>query len=152
MFLYFYLFIFLSFICIITYIYTYSHRLRGTWLNNMVPFDKAIVFHKYIAAMIALLTGMHVMAHMFNYHSIWNANIDVLNGVLNNVSAHTHAHPTHSHPNMHAHAHARTCTHAHSHICVHLTTHTRTHARSRTQNTSRAIKHSQQQAHRLLFL
>ncbi len=139
MFLYLYLFIFLSFICIITYIYTYSHRLRGTWLNNMVPFDKAIIFHKYIAAMIALLTGMHVMAHMFNYHSIWNANIDVLNGVLNNVSAHTHAHPTHSHPNMHAHAHARTCTHARTfaHMCAPYDAHTHTCTLTHTKHITR---------------
>ncbi|EGG13423.1 superoxide-generating NADPH oxidase flavocytochrome [Cavenderia fasciculata] len=42
--------------------------LRGTFLNNYVPFDKNIIFHRYIAWVICLATFVHVMAHFRNFH------------------------------------------------------------------------------------
>ncbi|KAM9970286.1 hypothetical protein ACTFIR_002136 [Dictyostelium discoideum] len=41
--------------------------LRGTFLNNYVPFDKNIVFHKLIAWVICFATFGHVMAHFNNF-------------------------------------------------------------------------------------
>ncbi len=65
-------------------------RLRGTWVNNVIPIDKAIIFHKGIALLVIpsasgflLLIAnrsfqiwfwatIHVVAHMFNWFTIWN--------------------------------------------------------------------------------
>jgi len=55
--------------------------LRGTWVSNVYPFDKNIVFHKHIAAVIAFWAGSHIIAHMFNWSSIYNANIDTVNAI-----------------------------------------------------------------------
>ncbi|EGC36287.1 superoxide-generating NADPH oxidase flavocytochrome [Dictyostelium purpureum] len=41
--------------------------LRGTFLNNFVPFDKNITFHKGIAWVICFATFGHVMGHFNNY-------------------------------------------------------------------------------------
>lgn len=47
--------------------------LRGTWVNNFIPIDKNIVFHKYIGWLIFLLVMMHALAHYTNYVKIANA-------------------------------------------------------------------------------
>lgn len=46
--------------------------LRGTWINNFLPIDKNIVFHKYIGALIMLLATGHMLAHYTNYNKVEN--------------------------------------------------------------------------------
>jgi predicted ferric reductase len=44
--------------------------LRGTWVNNYLPIDKNIVFHKYIGAWILIMVLAHVLAHYTNYNKV----------------------------------------------------------------------------------
>ncbi|KAL7746473.1 hypothetical protein RI367_008123 [Sorochytrium milnesiophthora] len=46
---------------------TIISKLRLTFLNNIVPFDKNITFHRFVAYSIVLFTWIHVMAHYWNY-------------------------------------------------------------------------------------
>jgi NADPH oxidase len=39
-------------------------RLRGTWVNNVIPFDKNIVFHRYIGWFIAFWSGMRIRRYL----------------------------------------------------------------------------------------
>jgi len=42
--------------------------LRGTWVNNYVPIDKNLVFHKFCAWTIAVMTAIHCVSHFWNFH------------------------------------------------------------------------------------
>jgi predicted ferric reductase len=44
--------------------------LRGTWVNNFLPIDKNIVFHKYIGAWIMIVVLGHTLAHYTNYNKV----------------------------------------------------------------------------------
>lgn len=44
--------------------------LRGTWINNYLPIDKNLVFHKFCAWWIALHTAIHSVAHFWNFHKL----------------------------------------------------------------------------------
>ncbi|KAH6570802.1 hypothetical protein BASA60_007524 [Batrachochytrium salamandrivorans] len=44
--------------------------LRTTFLNRIVPFDKNITFHIWIAYSIVFWTVIHVVAHYFNFNSV----------------------------------------------------------------------------------
>jgi NADPH oxidase len=44
--------------------------LRGTFLNKLVPFDKNITFHIWVAYSIVFWTAVHVIAHYFNYINV----------------------------------------------------------------------------------
>lgn len=44
--------------------------LRGTWVNNYVPLDKNMVFHKFAAWWIAFHTALHSVAHFWNFQKI----------------------------------------------------------------------------------
>ncbi len=44
--------------------------LRGTWINNFLPIDKNIVFHKYIGAWIMVMVLAHTLAHYTNYNKV----------------------------------------------------------------------------------
>jgi hypothetical protein len=41
--------------------------LRRTPLNDIIPFDKNITFHKSVAWSIILFTAVHIAAHMVNF-------------------------------------------------------------------------------------
>ncbi|RKO91811.1 ferric reductase NAD binding domain-containing protein [Blyttiomyces helicus] len=43
---------------------------RTTFLNRLVPFDKNITFHIFIAWCIVFWTYVHVIAHYFNYYNV----------------------------------------------------------------------------------
>jgi predicted ferric reductase len=42
--------------------------LRGTWVNNYIPIDKNLVFHKFCAWLIAIMTTIHCVSHFWNFH------------------------------------------------------------------------------------
>ncbi|EGF78576.1 hypothetical protein BATDEDRAFT_20394 [Batrachochytrium dendrobatidis JAM81] len=44
--------------------------MRTTFLNRIIPFDKNITFHIWIAYSIAFWTFVHVIAHYFNYNNV----------------------------------------------------------------------------------
>ncbi|KAI9221431.1 ferric reductase NAD binding domain-containing protein [Blastocladiella britannica] len=44
--------------------------LRVTFLNNIIPFDKNITFHRYVAYAIVFFTWVHVTAHYWNYRMV----------------------------------------------------------------------------------
>lgn len=44
--------------------------LRGTWVNNYLPIDKNIVFHKYIGWTIMFWSLVHTLAHYTNFQKI----------------------------------------------------------------------------------
>ncbi|KAF9583236.1 hypothetical protein BGW38_009957 [Lunasporangiospora selenospora] len=44
--------------------------LRSTFLNDIVPFDKNIVFHKTVAWSIVLFSVIHSVAHYVNYYHL----------------------------------------------------------------------------------
>ncbi|KAJ3251450.1 hypothetical protein HK103_002392 [Boothiomyces macroporosus] len=44
--------------------------LRGTFLGRIIPFDKNITFHIWIAYFIVFWTIVHVIAHYFNYLNV----------------------------------------------------------------------------------
>ncbi|KAG0244921.1 hypothetical protein BGW41_005520 [Actinomortierella wolfii] len=48
--------------------------LRSTFLNNIVPFDKNIHFHKTIAWSIVVFSVIHTVAHYTNYYHLEQAN------------------------------------------------------------------------------
>ncbi|KAF9974818.1 hypothetical protein BGZ73_001678, partial [Actinomortierella ambigua] len=48
--------------------------LRSTFLNNIVPFDKNIGFHKVIAWSIVFFSIVHTLAHYANYYHLEKAN------------------------------------------------------------------------------
>ncbi|KAG0265515.1 hypothetical protein DFQ27_000594 [Actinomortierella ambigua] len=47
--------------------------LRSTFLNNIVPFDKSIGFHKVIAWSIVFFSMVHTVAHYANYYHLEKA-------------------------------------------------------------------------------
>ncbi|KAI9189807.1 hypothetical protein H9P43_001240 [Blastocladiella emersonii ATCC 22665] len=49
---------------------TIISRLRVSFLNNIIPFDKNITFHRYVAYSIVLFTWIHAMAHYWNYRML----------------------------------------------------------------------------------
>jgi len=46
---------------------------RGSFIGSLLPVDKNIVFHRYIAWCVAFFAGVHIMAHMFNYNRLSQA-------------------------------------------------------------------------------
>eukprot|EP00026_Physarum_polycephalum_P003872 Phypoly_transcript_03888.p1 GENE.Phypoly_transcript_03888~~Phypoly_transcript_03888.p1 ORF type:complete len:518 (+),score=83.63 Phypoly_transcript_03888:117-1670(+) len=44
--------------------------LRGTWVNNFIPIDKNLVFHKFCAWWIAIHTAIHCVAHFWNFYTL----------------------------------------------------------------------------------
>jgi len=44
--------------------------IRGTWVGNYLPVDKAIVFHRKMAWVIAFYTVVHMTAHFYNFMRI----------------------------------------------------------------------------------
>ena len=46
--------------------------LRGTFLGTYFPFDKNIVFHRYLAWTILVLAAAHIVAHYFNFNTLSN--------------------------------------------------------------------------------
>eukprot|EP01088_Endostelium_zonatum_P015651 TRINITY_DN3946_c0_g1_i1.p1 TRINITY_DN3946_c0_g1~~TRINITY_DN3946_c0_g1_i1.p1 ORF type:complete len:553 (+),score=54.50 TRINITY_DN3946_c0_g1_i1:88-1746(+) len=61
---------FCSALILLTVLRNLISALRGTWLSTYVPFDKALVWHRYLAWIIAFMGTIHVCAHMINYHTI----------------------------------------------------------------------------------
>eukprot|EP01119_Soliformovum_irregulare_P001030 TRINITY_DN10773_c0_g1_i1.p1 TRINITY_DN10773_c0_g1~~TRINITY_DN10773_c0_g1_i1.p1 ORF type:complete len:440 (+),score=68.16 TRINITY_DN10773_c0_g1_i1:29-1321(+) len=55
---------------LITVLRNFLSFLRGTFLGSILPFDKNIVFHRYIAWTICGYAWAHGCAHMFNYKNI----------------------------------------------------------------------------------
>lgn len=60
----------------------FLHRLRGTWVNNLLPIDKAITFHKYIGLLILFWTIVHIMAHAFNWYTFAHAPLPQVEALL----------------------------------------------------------------------
>eukprot|EP00163_Fabomonas_tropica_P025137 TRINITY_DN4330_c1_g1_i1.p1 TRINITY_DN4330_c1_g1~~TRINITY_DN4330_c1_g1_i1.p1 ORF type:complete len:624 (+),score=177.33 TRINITY_DN4330_c1_g1_i1:335-2206(+) len=60
--------------------------LRPTFLANIIPLDKNIVFHKHIAMFIALLAVVHTVAHYYNFMTLSQAPADALNLIVPNLS------------------------------------------------------------------
>jgi len=52
--------------------------IRETGFGDLVPVDKNLVFHRYIAAVILFFTVMHITAHMFNYLALESAPLEKL--------------------------------------------------------------------------
>ncbi|KYQ88705.1 superoxide-generating NADPH oxidase flavocytochrome [Tieghemostelium lacteum] len=50
--------------------------LRGTFINNYIPIDKNIIFHRFVAWVIAFATFMHVMAHYSNFRAISTSTVE----------------------------------------------------------------------------
>ncbi|KAI9145003.1 ferric reductase NAD binding domain-containing protein [Paraphysoderma sedebokerense] len=46
---------------------TIISKLRVTFINDLVPLDKNITFHRYVAYAIVFFTWLHVSAHYWNY-------------------------------------------------------------------------------------
>jgi NADPH oxidase len=62
--------------------------LRGTWVNNYLPIDKNIVFHKYIGYVIFILVLIHAEAHYTNYWKVSQFDHGLpLPGALNKITA-----------------------------------------------------------------
>ncbi|ORZ39625.1 ferric reductase NAD binding domain-domain-containing protein [Catenaria anguillulae PL171] len=49
---------------------TIISHLRITFLNNIIPFDKNITFHRYVAYAIVFFTWVHATAHYWNYRML----------------------------------------------------------------------------------
>ncbi|KAF8323105.1 NADPH oxidase [Clavulina sp. PMI_390] len=49
--------------------------LRRTPLNDVIPFDKNITFHKAVAWSIVIFSGVHIAAHMVNYTILAEAKV-----------------------------------------------------------------------------
>lgn len=56
--------------------------LRGSFLGSIVPFDKNIIFHRYIAWSTAFFAAVHIMSHYFNYNRFANLDITTLTNVF----------------------------------------------------------------------
>jgi len=59
--------------------------LRGTWVNNYLPIDKNIIFHKFCAWFIAIMTAVHCVSHFYNFHQYTVTDIAVLKTIGRNV-------------------------------------------------------------------
>ncbi|KAJ3356221.1 hypothetical protein GGF32_001593 [Allomyces javanicus] len=49
---------------------TLISKLRVTFLSNIIPFDKNITFHRYVAYAIVFFTWVHCTAHYWNYRML----------------------------------------------------------------------------------
>jgi predicted ferric reductase len=56
--------------------------LRGTFVNNYIPIDKNIEFHKYCAFVMLIFSGVHVWFHYVNMYNISITPADRLNQYL----------------------------------------------------------------------
>lgn len=56
-----------SMLMLLTVLRNFLSWLRGTFVGTYLPIDKNIIFHRYIAAVIALYTAAHMMSHFMNY-------------------------------------------------------------------------------------
>ena len=54
--------------------------LRRTPLNQIIPFDKNITFHKATAWSIVVGSVVHIVAHMFNFAKLAMADTDAKTG------------------------------------------------------------------------
>lgn len=65
---------------------SHFYRARGSFIGSLLPVDKNIVFHRYIAWVVAFFAGVHMyqilefffsnqvsLAHMFNYNRLSQA-------------------------------------------------------------------------------
>jgi hypothetical protein len=57
--------------------------LRSTFLNNIVPFDKNILFHKTVAWSIVLFSVVHSVGHYINYYRLEQAQRQKEGGEVN---------------------------------------------------------------------
>lgn len=55
--------------------------LRGTWLNNYLPLDKNLIFHKFCAWWIAFHTALHSVAHFWNFNQLSITPLDQLKAI-----------------------------------------------------------------------
>ncbi|KAF2077058.1 hypothetical protein CYY_001625 [Polysphondylium violaceum] len=55
--------------------------LRGTFVNNYIPIDKNIIFHKFVAWVIAAASFAHVMAHLNNFRLLEQADEQTLKDI-----------------------------------------------------------------------
>jgi NADPH oxidase len=58
--------------------------LRGTWVNNYVPIDKNLAFHRLCAWVIAGLTVIHIMSHFYNFKQYTLASLPQLQAIGRN--------------------------------------------------------------------
>jgi len=63
---------------LVTMLRNFLSFIRGTWLGSLLPVDKTIVFHRYIAWTCAFFAAWHIMAHMFNYNKLATSTLDQL--------------------------------------------------------------------------
>lgn len=47
--------------------------IRGTWVGSVLPVDKAIVFHRYVAWTMGFFATVHILAHWINYARVHGA-------------------------------------------------------------------------------
>lgn len=59
--------------------------LRGTWVNNYVPIDKNLVFHKFCAWWIAGMTLVHCVSHFWNFHQYTITPLPMLQAIGRNA-------------------------------------------------------------------
>eukprot|EP01116_Phalansterium_solitarium_P022339 TRINITY_DN7336_c0_g1_i1.p1 TRINITY_DN7336_c0_g1~~TRINITY_DN7336_c0_g1_i1.p1 ORF type:complete len:537 (-),score=59.52 TRINITY_DN7336_c0_g1_i1:3-1613(-) len=62
-----------SALLLLTVLRNFLSWLRGTFVGTYLPLDKNIIFHRYIAAVVAVLTAFHMGAHFVNYKNISSA-------------------------------------------------------------------------------
>jgi len=55
--------------------------LRASFLADLIPLDKNIVFHRSMAWVIAFYTAVHIISHYFNYNNLYNLYLN-----LNNIN------------------------------------------------------------------
>lgn len=70
--------------------------LRNTILQQYIPFDSFVDFHKYIASWALLFTVMHIIGHAFNFYHISTQASDDLTCLFRN-----YFHATHELPKFH---------------------------------------------------
>lgn len=67
-----------SALMLITVMRNFLSWVRGSFIGGMVPVDKNIIFHRYIAYTIAFFTLVHVAAHFYNFYILSVADLDTL--------------------------------------------------------------------------
>ncbi|CAH0562068.1 unnamed protein product [Brassicogethes aeneus] len=70
--------------------------LKNTPLNQWIPFDSSVTFHKYIARWALFFTVIHIVGHAFNFYHISTQTADDLSCLFRNFH-----HATHELPKFH---------------------------------------------------
>jgi len=59
-----------SALMLVTMLRNFLSAIRSSFIGDLIPVDKNIVFHRYMGYTIGIFATIHIMGHMWNYNAI----------------------------------------------------------------------------------